>query len=207
MGSARRRLVECSLLMDNDRRWVLTEQGKDIAGKAQGDSMRAFAHRYRGLRGNALIAETYCQYPYYTVRSEIAKRVLRNDRPALDRIESARPEGTSSRLLTIGYEGRTLESYLNTLLLEGVTLLCDVRRNAISRKYGFSKNTLARACAGVGIRYEHLPEMMESNRDSVKVSKPRRISRPCSGRTSNGSFRCGLPLWKKSALGCDSANL
>lgn len=121
--------------------------------------MRAFAHRYRGLRGNALIAETYRRYPYYAVRSEIAKRVLRNDRPALDRIESARPEGTPSRLLTIGYEGRTLESYLNTLLLEGVTLLCDVRRNAISRKYGFSKNTLARACAGVGIRYEHLPEL------------------------------------------------
>ena len=155
----RRRLVERGLLMDDDRRWVLTEQGKDIAGEAQGDSMRAFAHRCRGLRGNALIAETYRRYPYYAVRSEIAKRLLRNDRPALDRIESARPEGTPSRLLTIGYEGRTLESYLNTLLREGVTLLCDVRRNAISRKYGFSKNTLARACAGVGIRYEHLPEL------------------------------------------------
>ena len=36
--------------------------------------------------------------------------------------------------------------------------MCDVRRNPISRKYGFSKTTLARACDGLGIRYEHLPE-------------------------------------------------
>ena len=45
------------------------------------------------------------------------------------------------------------------MLKSGVTLLCDVRRNPISRKYGFSKNTLARGCDGVGIRYEHLPEL------------------------------------------------
>ena len=155
----RRRLVERGLLMDDDRRWVLTEQGKHIASKAQSDSMRAFAHRYRGLRGDALIAETYRRHPYYAIRSDIAEQVLQDDRTALDRIESARPEGTPSRLLTIGYEGRTLESYLNALLRAGVTLLCDVRRNAISRKYGFSKSTLAGACAGIGIRYEHLPEL------------------------------------------------
>ena len=40
-----------------------------------------------------------------------------------------------------------------------MTLLCDVRRNPLSRKYGFSKKTLGKACEGVGIRYEHLPEL------------------------------------------------
>ena len=40
-----------------------------------------------------------------------------------------------------------------------------MRRKAISRKYGFSKTTLERACSGVGIRYEHLPELgIESQR-------------------------------------------
>lgn len=38
-------------------------------------------------------------------------------------------------------------------------MLCDVRRNALSRKYGFSKGTLSKSCEGVGIRYEHLPEL------------------------------------------------
>ena len=38
-------------------------------------------------------------------------------------------------------------------------MLCDVRRNPLSRKYGFSKGTLAKGCEGVGVRYEHLPEL------------------------------------------------
>jgi uncharacterized protein (DUF488 family) len=62
-------------------------------------------------------------------------------------------------IVTIGYEGYTIESYLNVLLRSGVTLLCDVRRNPISRKYGFSKKTLSRDCSVVGILYEHLPEL------------------------------------------------
>ena len=61
-------------------------------------------------------------------------------------------------LLTIGYEGKTLEAFLDQLLEESVTLLCDMRRNPLSRKYGFSKSTLAHACENSGIRYEHLPE-------------------------------------------------
>jgi uncharacterized protein (DUF488 family) len=46
---------------------------------------------------------------------------------------------------------------LNQLLQAGITLLCDVRRNAFSRKYGFSKSTLKAACECMDIRYEHLP--------------------------------------------------
>ena len=62
-------------------------------------------------------------------------------------------------LFTIGYEGQTIESYLAELRRARVTLLCDVRRNPISHKRGFSKGGLARACAAAGIRYEHLPEL------------------------------------------------
>ena len=161
----RRRLVDWGLLVDDDQQWVLTENGRQIAGKLASSSIRAFAYRYRSLRGDALVADTYRRYPYYAIRSEIADQVLQDDQPTLDRIESARPEAAPSRLFTIGYEGRTLESYLNLLIREGATLLCDVRRNAISRKYGFSKTTLERACSGVGIRYEHLPELgIESRR-------------------------------------------
>lgn len=161
----RRRLVDWGLLADDDRNWVLTEVGRNIARDSENSSIRSFASRYRNLRGDALIADTYRRYPYYAIRSEIAEQVLQDDRRTLDRIESIRPKTTPSQLFTIGYEGRTLESYLNLLIREGVTLLCDVRRNAISRKYGFSKTTLKRACTGVGLRYEHLPELgIESRR-------------------------------------------
>lgn len=48
---------------------------------------------------------------------------------------------------------------MNILIRDGVTLLCDVRRNPLSRKYGFSKTALSNACEGLEIRYEHLPEL------------------------------------------------
>lgn len=160
----RRRLVDWGLLADDDRKWVLTEGGSNIARDSENSSMRSFAYRYRGVRGDALVADTYRRYPYYAIRSKIAEQVLVDDRPTLDLIKSTRPKTTASRLFTIGYEG-PLESYLNLLIRDGVTLLCDVRRNAISRKYGFSRTTLERACTGVGICYEHLPELgIESRR-------------------------------------------
>ena len=155
----RRRLVDWGLLEDDDQQWVLTDSGRHIARESGNSSIRSFTFRYRGVRGDALVAEAYRRYPYYAIRSEIAEQVLQDDRRTLDRIESTRPKVAPSRLFTIGYEGRTLESYLNLLIRGGVTLLCDVRRNAISRKYGFSKTTLERGCTGVGIRYEHLPEL------------------------------------------------
>ena len=160
----RRRLVERGLLLETEQDWSLSTTGRGVADTVTDPRMNDFARRYRSLRGDALIAESYRRYPYYATRSAIAKRVLRKDREALGRVQSARPKVASSRLMTIGYEGLTLERYLNALIRAGATLLCDVRRNAVSRKYGFSKKTLSRACSGVGLRYVHVPELgIESN--------------------------------------------
>jgi len=63
------------------------------------------------------------------------------------------------QLFTIGYEGITLETYINKLIINDVHVLCDVRKNAYSQKYGFSKSQLQKACEGVGISYIHMPEL------------------------------------------------
>lgn len=129
----RRKLVERELLVDDAARWELTAGGRSEATKHAGPAMRAFARGRGALRGEALGA-------------------------ALGPSAVVRPaEGPA--LATIGYEGRSLEAYLNELLRVGTTLLCDVRRNPLSRKFGFSKSTLAKACATVGLRYEHVPEL------------------------------------------------
>ena len=52
-----------------------------------------------------------------------------------------------------------MEAYLNLLSVDGVTVLCDVRRNPLSRKYGCSKRALESGCTAVGIRYAHLPQL------------------------------------------------
>ena len=72
---------------------------------------------------------------------------------------------TSARLFTIGYEGRSLERYLNQLIKEEIGVLCDVRRNPVSMKFGFSKRQLQSAVQKMGIAYVHMPELgIESNK-------------------------------------------
>jgi uncharacterized protein (DUF488 family) len=155
----RRKLVARGFLTDEEQHWQLTDAGRKVIGGEQDLLLSTFVRRLGSLRGDALVAETYRRFPYYAIRSEISGRVLHGDDAALRRIDAARPSAKSSAVSTIGYEGRTLERYLNDLIRCGITMLCDVRRNPISRKYGFSKNTLAKGCEGVGIRYEHLPEL------------------------------------------------
>lgn len=62
-------------------------------------------------------------------------------------------------LYTIGYEGIAPEAYINALLHKGVRLLVDIRRNAYSQKYGFSKAELSAILPRVGVEYLHLPEL------------------------------------------------
>ena len=156
----RRKLVERGLLEDDEKHWRITATGRKAARGGGDRHLSAFAHRVSNLRGDRLIAETYRRFPYYAGRSEVAERLLEGDEEALRRIEAERPQPESAQpLATIGYEGLTLEAYLNKLLMAKVTVLCDVRWNPISRKYGFSKGTLSRSCEGVGIRYEHLREL------------------------------------------------
>ncbi len=157
----RRKLVERGLLRDEVDHWQLTPEGRDVVKSAgtDGDRQLTFAREHRDLRGDRLVAETYRRFPYYATKSMIATRVLHGDQATLDKIDAARSGAQASGILTIGYEGHSLERYLNQLITNGVTILCDVRRNAISRKYGFSLRTLANACDGVGVRYEHLPAL------------------------------------------------
>ncbi|MFA5265003.1 MAG: DUF488 domain-containing protein [Opitutaceae bacterium] len=156
----KRRLSEQGLLETDEQHWILTETGRLAAlrERSLGSRLERFDQRYQKLRGNILIAEQYRRFPYYAIRSEIIAKII-TDKSELARIEATKPTPRPPGLLTIGYEGKSLEQYLNQLISESVTLLCDVRRNPLSRKYGFSKSTLLSACEGVGIRYEHLPEL------------------------------------------------
>ena len=156
----KRKLVGEGILDDDEQEWRLTDQGRGVARSRAVMPLLAgrFSRAHAALRGNDLVAEVYRRFPYYATRSEIVDTVL-SERSERERVEQARPDQTAAGLLTIGYEGKCLETYLNQLLREGVTLLCDVRRNPLSRKYGFSKSTLSHACDGVGIRYEHLPQL------------------------------------------------
>lgn len=59
-------------------------------------------------------------------------------------------------LFTIGYSGHTLDTFIQTLHTQKITVLLDIRMTAISRKRGFSKNALRTALENEGIRYVHM---------------------------------------------------
>lgn len=62
-------------------------------------------------------------------------------------------------LYTIGYEGKSIEQYLNALIENSVSVLIDVRYNPFSRKRGFSKKQLQDITERCGIDYVHLPQL------------------------------------------------
>lgn len=116
--------------------------------------------RYKDMRGYDLVRHVYEQYPYYAVNSEIASRLL--DKPYMERVKNALDSTRATGavvLFTIGYEGLSLEAYMNKLIRVGVSLLCDVRRNPLSRKFGFSKRVLASVLRRINIDYHHIPEL------------------------------------------------
>lgn len=141
------------------KRWVLTDAGEIEAysrRKTRGGVIE-FVTKYP-YRHDELIAYVYRRYPYWAINSVIREEVLKDDVNALSFIENEKPKD-HLELASIGYEGRSLENYLNALIRHGITVLCDVRRNPISRKYGFSKTTLEAACKGIDIEYRHYPQL------------------------------------------------
>jgi uncharacterized protein (DUF488 family) len=104
-----------------------------------------------------LIHYTYTHYPYYAIHSGIADRYL-ND-CELQKVAAYKPAASRTILYTIGYEGISLEQYLNKLIGKDVRVLVDVRNNPMSMKYGFTKSQLLNACTSVGIGYQYVPEV------------------------------------------------
>jgi uncharacterized protein (DUF488 family) len=77
------------------------------------------------------------------------------------------------RLATIGYEGTTVDEFLDTLRGAKVELLVDVRAVAMSRRPGFAKTALAANLRSAEIEYLHL----------------RRLGTPADGRAAARSGR------------------
>jgi uncharacterized protein (DUF488 family) len=119
--------------------------------------LSAIKSEFGALSQNELIRYTYINYPFYATKSSIASQILTQGEQ--DKVAAQIRTFCEPMLFTIGYEGLSLETYINRLIINDVRVLCDVRKNAYSQKYGFSKSQLQQACTGVGIEYLHVPEL------------------------------------------------
>jgi hypothetical protein len=111
------------------------------------------------VRGNRLVRLVYEQYPYFAINSRTAASIMGIE--GIARINAVKKQFKQSKLMlfTIGYEGASVEHYLNTLIKNDVRVLCDVRNNPLSRKFGFSKSSLSKYLGNIGIEYVHFPEL------------------------------------------------
>ncbi|MHB8835521.1 MAG: hypothetical protein ACYC9Y_07420 [Candidatus Methylomirabilia bacterium] len=120
----KRRLIAAGLLENDEKHWTLTTAGITAVRQKpyNPQSVTKFVHDRAELHGDALIADVYRRHPYYATRSEILERVLpeATDRA---RVLSARPRSLGQGLVTVGYEGKSLERFINQLLHGSVTLL------------------------------------------------------------------------------------
>jgi uncharacterized protein (DUF488 family) len=143
----------------NSPQWAksTTEEFTPTLNKTDKALMVKLKSAYNEMSREELIKYTYRNYPYFAIKSEIAHQVL--TKTELEKVEKQKRTFTETKLFSIGYEGKSLETYINHLIINDVKLLCDVRKNPLSMKFGFSKNQLKHACENVGINYLHIPEL------------------------------------------------
>jgi uncharacterized protein (DUF488 family) len=123
-------------------------KARDEIGKLPKRAVEGVAdvlRQYGKVSRDKLLDDVYARYPWYASRSELRER---------KRIKPAPPA-----VYTVGYEGRSIDGLLDHLLRSKIRRLIDVRKNAMSRKYGFAGKTIARVCSDVDIEYVHIPAL------------------------------------------------
>lgn len=147
------------LIEETETSWIILKETPESKQLDSTDlvNLELICDKYAKLSTEELIFQTYLLLPYYAINSSIAIKLLNDEQ--MQKVKKTIIDDNSTTLFTIGYEGKSLEQFLNTLIRNNIRFLCDVRKNAMSMKYGFAKGTLSNACHNVGIRYFHIPSL------------------------------------------------
>lgn len=163
------KLVHKGLLKDVDN-WALIKPTGifDTLGYKERDFIWTLKKQFGSYSQHDIIRYVYVNFPYYAIRSKIANELLSADKMKI--IYSAIPNVQESLVCSIGYEGISLETYLNRLIQMNVSVVCDVRKNPLSRKFGFSKTSLKHALSCMDIDYIHFRDLGISSDKRQKLN-------------------------------------
>lgn len=167
-----RALVAHGLLAQEEHQWHLADATDHLAVLSAEDRshIARTVERYAMWNTRDIVHESYRLLPHTATRSEMAEGLLNaEERQA---VAATKPKPSAPGLYTIGYEGLDIDAFLNKLMGAGITLLCDVRRNALSMKYGYSKKQLERYCKSAGIRYLHRPALGIASEKRQELNGP-----------------------------------
>jgi len=154
-----RTMMKYGMVSEGKDQWIKTDKANYTSTLNSKDKqvLLYVKNQFGKSTSDDLIGYTYKKYPYYALKSTISHKFL--NKTQLETVRNTIPENNETILYTIGYEGISLETYLNKLILNDVKVLCDVRKNSLSMKYGFSKSQLKNACERLDIKYFHIPDL------------------------------------------------
>ncbi len=141
-------LERLGLIASGKESFRLLANAKEVLSPRVQEALQRILERYAGFPNKELMEYVYECYPWYASRSK-----ANVNKPPVDNVV---PEPA---VYTLGYEGLSLDAFLNLLLKKGLTAVIDTRNNPLSRKYGFSKSALSDKCKRVEIKYFHFPEV------------------------------------------------
>ena len=148
------RLSDKSLVVLKDTTVALSQLGKSLLpqnteslSSAASAAIADVVSEFKDYDTNTLMKHVYRSHPWFPVNSvDISSRLM--SRTQLDQ--------SNGLIYTVGYEGKSIDAFMNDLLKEDIRVLIDVRANALSRKYGFSKGQLSSICQKLEIEYLHV---------------------------------------------------
>ncbi len=121
-------MVKYAQVVDGETFWQKIDGADYISELNEIDrkTLRTIKNLYGGKSQKELLYITYTKYPYFAINSTIVHKVL-ND-TEYKAVSDAVPQLNDSILFTIGYEGISLEEYLNKLIINGIKVLCNAVR-------------------------------------------------------------------------------
>ncbi len=161
----KRTLEKYKIIKKKDNTWAVNKKHNYLNDLKENDRINIIKleKKYKKWDLKKIIKHVYLNYPYFASKSEIIHNYLNKNEIAGINRRTRFPK--KNILMTIGYEGRDIDSYMNILIKNDIKILCDVRKNALSMKYGYSKNQLKNIASKLNIEYIHTPELgIDSNK-------------------------------------------
>jgi len=139
------RLEKCHLISIKNNSVFLVGRNQTQLDTKTKKIIRAYSRKFADFDDKYLLDYIYDKYPEYAILS-CYKKVIEF-------------ESESSGLVTIGYEGKSIDSFLNELIINKINVVIDVRRNAYSMKFGFSDRKLRDYLDKINIEYIHMADL------------------------------------------------
>jgi len=131
--------------MENATRDVIRQMPQELVWQSS-----IIVSRYGAMKQADLLRMVYAAYPCFTFRSRLREFVPPG---------AMEPATAPIGIYTLGYEGKSVDSFFNTFVQRGLKNIIDVRANPVSRKYGFAKSTLSTLAKKLSVGYLHIPDL------------------------------------------------